>query len=173
MKRLLILFFVILSLFFLCAVFVGGLHYIKYVAYLLVSPKETRQAMWNALGENEYGQVGFYGSYFRGPVNRLLVWTRSGIKLIRISQNTIVSFYDGCNSDVLYSELSNGVSFKIDRRFYRSVDDFLISNKKAFGFVVNIGMPVDVKSNEAFARELWIYNWWEFIDGSMKTKCNL
>lgn len=107
------------------------------------------------------------GGILAGSVgDRIWVWNKLGVETLRVDENTVYSWFDGCSADVL-AELNQGIVGAVRR--------YLITDMAAWRAKARVGDYVRAYITSEGAggnlRELYTYNFWLFLPAGMEERC--
>lgn len=97
--------------------------------------------------------------------NKLFIWGEKGIEIYQLASETVYSYFDGCSDEVL-GFISQEGSVTVPR--------FVTAEQEKWKESVERGDFVGVflsKDGTKKAREVWVYNWWNFLPGPMEKLC--
>jgi hypothetical protein len=101
--------------------------------------------------------------------DRIWVWNKLGVETLRVDENTVYSWFDGCSAEPL-AELNQGIVGAVRR--------YLITDKDAWRAKAKVGDYVRAYVTSEGAggtagnlRELYNYNFWLFLPAGMEERC--
>ncbi|MDD2921341.1 MAG: hypothetical protein PHQ36_03570 [Anaerolineales bacterium] len=150
--------------------FAGLRQYFKSLRIIYFSPtSEIRVSTWKEFigpdTEWVYGGI-LAGSWF----NRIWVWGGKGLQSFTVDENSVYSWYDGCNEAVL-SQLNQGASGKVIGREIITDMNIWRERAKVGDYVrVNLTKP-DTGGAIGNLREIYDYNFWLFMPSGMEARC--
>lgn len=118
-------------------------------------------------GINERGgESGILAGNWKGKV---WVWRVGGLKAYTVDEFSIYSIFDGCREDIR-ARLNKGASDAIERQVVTSFDDWRAKAKAGEYMVVYPTVP-DQGGVVGNLREIYIYNFWDFLPRGIDIKC--
>jgi hypothetical protein len=148
----------------------GGLgYYIKVVSRINKLPEEKRVLIRAGFDGTNDERV--YSGVLAGLWNkRVWVWGKGGIKSFKPDANSIYSFADGCSDLKVRLPGGGKRTYNVERKNYTDWEEWGKLVKP--GDYVTIIRSMEGSGGEVGnLREIWVYNWWIFMQEDMQTAC--
>lgn len=144
----------------------GGKYYIRARTVINQIPNTyEREKTWS-----EFKGYGNYGGILAGSwLGRVWVWGTKGLRSFTVDENSVYSWYDGCNSRVL-AQLNTGEVGVIEREIDTDLYNWRQKAKVGDYVRVFIATP-EMGGEEGNLREIYTYNFWLFLQRGMEVRC--
>lgn len=131
-------------------------------------PEKERQLAINELrGTNGRGAES--GAYAGVWLDRVWVWTKDGLKSYLTDKYSVFSIFDGCSDDVRKA-VRMGTKDAIRRTLFSDFGDWTM--QAGIGeYVVVYRTKPDQGGTPGFLREIYLYNFWEFLPRGIDIQC--
>ena len=165
----LVLFLVVVLTVFIYLLTMGGLkEYVRAIVLINKMDDAKKSEVWSE----------FSGTDARGAergllagtwLDRVWVWTSTGIKSYKTDMFSVYSLFDGCSDKVIISR-KNGERNAIRKSLYTDLS--LAFNYASPGdyVVIYVGKPAN-DGEMGVLREMYIYNFWLFMNDKMDIEC--
>lgn len=119
------------------------------------------------IGENGYrGMLGYVNKIGSGG---LWIWGKNGPKYFSADEYTVYSIFTGCSDQILNAKPEDG-EIEVARRVYTNVSEWSRDIKN--GSYVTIFLAGEGNGgNIGKIREIWAFDWWNFLPKSMGELC--
>lgn len=150
--------------------FAGLGYYLKSLWIIYQSPSaEIKASSWSQFAgpDSESG----YGGILAGSLrDKIWVWGGKGLRAFTVDENSVYSWYDGCNEEVL-AQLNQGASGKVIGRDIITDMNIWRHRAKAGDYVrVKLTKP-GAGGIEGNLREIYTYNFWLFMHDGAEARC--
>lgn len=111
-----------------------------------------------------------YGGIYAGSImDRVWVWGKGGLRSFVVDNNSVYSWFDGCNDSVL-AKLNAGVSGAINGDITTIFEDWKM--KVSVGDYVKVYIAQEnMGGKKGSLREIYAYNFWLFLPVGMEERC--
>ncbi|MHB8777950.1 MAG: hypothetical protein ACYC6R_09335 [Anaerolineales bacterium] len=128
---------------------------------------KAERFFYSSGGEDEYrGMLGYVNTRGYGDV---LVWGKNGPKYFRGDKYTVYSFFNGCSEEILNAKPEDG-PIEVNREIYTDVKEWRKRVKNG-SFVTILLTSEESGGTVGNLREIWAFDWWYFVPGTMEVQC--
>ncbi|MDP1713248.1 MAG: hypothetical protein Q8L41_00760 [Anaerolineales bacterium] len=128
---------------------------------------KAEQFFYSSGGEDEYrGMLGYVNT---GGYGNVLAWGENGPKYFRGDEYTVYSFFNGCSEEILNAKPEDGPK-EVKREIYTDVKEWKKRVKNG-SFVTIILTNEENGGTVGNLREIWAFDWWYFMPGTMEVQC--
>jgi len=154
----------------LCLYQFGGLRSFVRVLRVIntMEPQDKKEKAWEEFsGTDPKGAQ--RGILAGSALGRVWVWTAKGLKYFVVDENTIYSWFDGCNEEVR-AKLNSGAANVIERVLDNDLKSWRKKAQIGDYVVVYVARPKEggVTGN---LREIYTYNFWLFMGKVIDIEC--
>lgn len=130
--------------------------------------QEEQEQTWSEF--RGYDSERIYGGILAGSaLGRVWVWGVEGLQSFVVDENSVYSWYDGCNPEVL-ARLNVGEAGVIEREI--DTDLYSWRQKAKVGDYVRVFITTpEMGGKEGDLREIYTYNFWLFLQRGMEERC--
>jgi hypothetical protein len=126
----------------------------------------ARTKLYGEPQENQYS--GILMKIVKGKYVGVWVWGGKGPRYFRGDEFGVYTFFDGCTQEILHPEFT-GQPVSVG---HNVTDGVLWSESARVGDFVKILITEEGKGGTVGnLREIYTYNWWSFLPGSMEQLC--
>ena len=153
--------------------FFGLRYYLKATEHIQNLPYEDRLiAEAEFYGDKDGGTVGgIMAGFF---MDKVFVWSNGRLKMFTTDEYSVYSYYEACIPEILDFDPVVYPESSIDRDVYGDKKQFLnkVGNVINNGLLVSIAPTMEKQGGTiGNLRELWAYDWWNFVKGGILEKC--